>query len=188
MTSKRIISRIRPSLTRPRSTGRSNTQWCTQCRAHCASVGRATNLCLGVSFYTNPGSSPTSVITRSLAARVAMHRCHLLQDRMLGDLEARSLPGAVRTVVAEVFGKPPRDVGLHQALLRLAKLSRHSAFNSSPPILTPISSRLTEGSVPESTCTPGPCSQFRATTGQRAGAASFTSTADWSRPRTGTIT
>jgi hypothetical protein len=45
-------------------------------------------------------------------------------DRMLGDLEAKSLPGAVRGVVAEILGKPPKDVGLHQALLRLAKLNR----------------------------------------------------------------
>ena len=46
-------------------------------------------------------------------------------DRMLGELEARSIPGGVRNAVATLLSKTPTDVGLHKALLRLATLSRH---------------------------------------------------------------
>jgi hypothetical protein len=69
-------------------------------------------------------------------------------DRLLSDLEARSQPGAVRTAVANVLSKPPTDVALHKALLRLAKLSRHPGlrlvttnfdtyFESADPALRP---------------------------------------------------
>lgn len=69
-------------------------------------------------------------------------------DRLLGDLEARSQSGAVRSAVATVLSKPPKDVGLHIALLRLAKLSRHPGlrlvttnfdtyFESADPALRP---------------------------------------------------
>jgi DDE superfamily endonuclease len=44
--SKRIISRIGPSLTQAHSTGDPPGSGRAQCRAHRASVGRATNLCL----------------------------------------------------------------------------------------------------------------------------------------------
>ncbi|MDW9924705.1 hypothetical protein GOB36_30125 [Sinorhizobium meliloti] len=49
----------------------------------------------------------------------------LWPDRMLGELESKSQRGAVRAAVAEILGRPPRDVDLHRALLRLSKLSRH---------------------------------------------------------------
>lgn len=45
-------------------------------------------------------------------------------DRMLGELEARSQPGAVREAIARVIASPPTDTTIHNALLRLAKLRR----------------------------------------------------------------
>ncbi len=46
-------------------------------------------------------------------------------DRLLGELEAASLPGAVRAAVATILSAEAADLTLHDALLKLARLTRH---------------------------------------------------------------
>lgn len=49
-------------------------------------------------------------------------------DRMLGELEARSQPGAVREAIAQVIARPPTDTTIHKALLRLSTLRRFAGL------------------------------------------------------------
>ena len=49
-------------------------------------------------------------------------------DRLLGELELQAQPGAVRLAVASALSKKPKDLTLHKALLRLARLSRHDGL------------------------------------------------------------
>ena len=49
-------------------------------------------------------------------------------DRLLGDLEIISLPGMVRTEVVIALDKQAKNLSFHKALLRLARLNRHSGL------------------------------------------------------------
>lgn len=49
----------------------------------------------------------------------------LWPDRMLGELETRSLSGLMRNAVRTLLDKPPASLEYHKALLRLARLSQH---------------------------------------------------------------
>jgi len=54
----------------------------------------------------------------------ARHRDWDWPDRMLGFLESRTTPARVREIVAARLSQEPRDLDMHRAILRLARLRR----------------------------------------------------------------
>lgn len=75
-------------------------------------------------------------------------------DRLLGDLEARSQPGMVRTAVANVLSKTPKTVELHKAHLLVPGKDQVSPFRAAWKIspkgsLMPLRKKASKSAAPE---------------------------------------